>query len=271
MRKTLKLLRLVLLSLPRVIFEYFQWILPYSRHPEKAPIEKRYAKARSLVVFILRNMHFDLRAEEEGILNVDKPCLFVANHVSAIDPLTLIALSKRPVSFIAKKEAKKIIVVGRFIRAIDGLFLDRSDAFQAVKLFRQAKANMEQENLSYAIFPEGTRTKEPYSGKLLPFHAGSLKIAYMAKAPIVTYAQFGSFHVLDKKPGPWHIVSILGLKRREYDDYNAVKSVDLINTLQEEIQVGAQKLIDADNAYYDSKENKKRPHKWWKDALKKGD
>ena len=91
----------------------------------------------------------------------------------------------------------------------------------------------------------------------------------MAKAPIVTYAQFGSFHVLDKKPGPWHIVSFLGLKTREYEDYNALKSVDLIDELQEEIEEGAKKLIDADNAFYGSKENKKRPHKWWKDVLRK--
>ena len=267
MRKFLKAFRLVFLSLPRVIFDFFTWIIPYSNHPERYPIEKRYDKARRLVIFLLRNMHFDLSLTGKEFFHVGEPTLFVANHVAALDPLALIAISKQPVSFISKKENEKTFVVGRFIKAIDGLFLDREDAFQAVRLFREAKANMERERISYCIYPEGTRIQDRYSRTTLPFHPGSLKIAYMAQSPIVLFVQFGSFHVLDKKPGSWHPLIMKGLYRLEYADYSSEKSVALTKKLRDDINAALPAIVDQDDEYYALKKGKKKPEKWWRALL----
>ena len=121
MRKFLKYARIGIIAIWRVIWDYFTWILPYSRHPERYPMEQRYAKARSLVIYILRKMKFDLSIYDKDVLGTDVPCLYIGDHVSALDPLALIALSRRPISFIAKKEVEKTIAVGRFIKAIDGV------------------------------------------------------------------------------------------------------------------------------------------------------
>lgn len=267
MRKIGKILRLGLICIWRVLWEYFTWMIPYSRHPERYPIEKRYAKARSLVIFILKHMRFEIHSENVELLKTEKPVLFVANHVAAVDPLVLIALSSRPVSFIAKQEVEGYPAVGRFIRAIDGLFLDRKDPFQAVRLFKVAKANMEKEGLSYCIFPEGTRIQDRYSGSTLPFHPGSLKIAFMTQSPIVTYAQFGSFHVLDKKGGRSHPVSLRLLSRHEYEEFASLKTTGLAPMLREEITEQLPSLVQRDVEYYGEGKNKKRPSKWWKPLL----
>lgn len=267
MRKFLKILRIGFICLPRTLWEYFTWILPYSRHPEKYPLEKRYAKARSLIIFLLRHMRFDVKGENLELLSTDVPALFVANHVGAIDPLILIALSPRPVSFIAKKEAERMFAVGRFIKAINGLFLDREDPFQAVKLFRTAKENMEKYHLSYCIFPEGTRIDDRYSGKTRAFHPGSFKIAFMSKSPIISFAQFGSFHVLDQKKGKSHPVQLRVLSRYEYEDYSPLKTVGVAEKLQAQIAAELPSLIQYDVEYYGQGKNKLRASPWHKALL----
>ena len=258
----LKYARIGLICIWRVIFDYFAWILPYSRHPEKYPLEKRYRKARSLILYLLRHYRYELRLINPEILTTDKPVVYVANHLSALDPLMLIALSPRPVSFIAKKEAKKIPAAGRLITAIDGLFLDRDDPFQAVKLFRQAVKNMEETGISYGIFPEGTRNKDPYSARTLEFHPGALKLAYKAKCPIRLYAQFGSFHAMDNVAGRSHLWTIRGVKSIEYENYQDVKSVLLATHLRSQIEEYLPSLVQEDKKYYDTKQQKHRPSKW---------
>ena len=264
MRKLLKYIRIGLLCLPRVFFEYFQWILPCSRHPERKSVEYRYRKARSLVVFLLRHMHIDMAEVDIPSLESDRPCVYCANHLSALDPLVLIALSPRPVSFIAKMEAKKIPIAGRFITAIDGLFLDRDDAFQAVRVFKTAKVKMLQNGYSYCIFPEGTRNKNPYDGKVLPFHPGSLKLAYMAKSPIILFAHFGVFHTFDTSKGKGRLLQVQKLKELEYPSFQEIKTVELADLLQEEIANVIPTLVEKDRAYFDAKKNKDKPVKWWK-------
>ena len=50
---------------------------------------------------------------------------------------------------------------------------------------------------SFAIYPEGTRSK---SGKLLPWHAGSLKIAQKANVPIVVGTVEGTERIAHNVP-----------------------------------------------------------------------
>ena len=50
---------------------------------------------------------------------------------------------------------------------------------------------------SFAIYPEGTRSK---SGELLPWHAGSLKIAQKANVPIVVATIEGTERIAHNVP-----------------------------------------------------------------------
>lgn len=259
--KLAKWCHLVFRCIPRIVFEYFRWILPYSRHPERYPIELRYARARKLVLRIVKACRF--APHLEGHIVAEGPRLYVCNHVSAIDPLLLIALSEKPVSFIVKVEARRIPVVGRLIRAIDGLFLDRNDPFQAVKLFRIATKNMLDENLSYAIYPEGTRNKTPYTGKPYPLHPGSFKIAKMAKCPITAFAIFGSFHFYDATRGRNFP---LYLKALYHMDYEGVAKTDTTALARLTEKWFADALVDfarEDRRYFAEGRNRAKAPKWW--------
>lgn len=114
----------------------------------------------------------------------DEPFLLVCNHLSIIDPLAMMTVFRRnKVAFISKKENKKIPVISRCMIPCGCLFLDRDDSRSAVYTIRDAAAFIADGIGSMAICPEGTRnrTEQP----VLPFHAGSFKIATKAGCPLV--------------------------------------------------------------------------------------
>lgn len=263
MRKAWRYFSIFIRAIWRVVFDYFAWILPYSRHPERYPLAQRYAKGRALVRFILKKMKFNFEIDGLEQLIPQEPCLFIANHVGAVDPLIHIAISPRPVSFVAKIEATKIPIVGRFIRAIDGVFLDRDDPFQAVRVFREAVNLMRADGVSFVIFPEGTRQKQPYSAKANEFHPGSFKIASMAKCPIYLYAQFGSFHAFGNQKGRNHLVQIRFLRRFEASEVAELRSVILSSQSLMLIDEAYPRLVQADRNYEASGKTKEKAPKWW--------
>ena len=73
------------------------------------------------------------------------------------------------------------------------LTLDRENAREAIKSIREGADNIK-EGYSMAIFPEGTRSKD---GKLREFKKGSLKLATMAKAPIVPVSISGAYRAYE--------------------------------------------------------------------------
>ena len=119
-----------------------------------------------------------------GLENIprDRAVLFVGNHRSLLDVVLAGKLIPFPVGFIAKMELQKVPLLNLQMRDINCLFIDRKDDRQALKVVLKA-IEMVKGGQSMFVFPEGTRSKE--EGVLLPFHAGSFKIATKAKAPIV--------------------------------------------------------------------------------------
>ena len=144
--------------------------------------------------FIYRTLRWVL-----GILNIrytvtgldklptDRPFLWVCNHRGAFDPLvTLAALKNWSIAFIAKPGVFKIPVIGAIMRRICFLPINRESARAAVTTIKQAASLIsEKPGISVGIYPEGTRSK---SGVLLPFHAGSFKIAALADCPVAVAA-----------------------------------------------------------------------------------
>ena len=97
-----KFLRLVLLCGPRILWDYFAWMLRYSRHPERYPFEVRYAAARKLIVKTIKRFRLNMQVEGLEYLNSQKgPFVLVANHQSMMDVLVLVAISERPLTFIS--------------------------------------------------------------------------------------------------------------------------------------------------------------------------
>ena len=113
------------------------------------------------------------------------PFLLVCNHRSAFDPLCAIAVMVQSPIFVAKPSVFRIPLIGTIMRRLGFMPIDRENARNAVSTIKQAAALIREEGLCVGIYPEGTRSK---TGELLPFHAGSFKIAAMADCPVVVAA-----------------------------------------------------------------------------------
>lgn len=202
--RLLKWIAILLRCGPRIVFDYFRYMLRYSRHPERYPIQKRWDALRGTALYVLKSFPMTYRIQHfERFFEFEDPTLLVSNHQSMLDILQLIGLSKRPLIFVGKESVATTPFLGRCFKLIDGYCLDRHDAKQAVRLFSKLSKQMKQEKRSAVIFPEGTRYKGEDKSKTLDFKGGSFKLAQWAKCGVLPYAEYGtfaplSFHVKEK-------------------------------------------------------------------------
>ncbi len=196
----LKYLRLICTVGIRILWDFAFYISRYARHPEKYPLEKRYAKIHQIAKYIIKGFRPDFqfkgleelrKLEESG-----RPFLLVSNHESDMDPILMLALSEKPISFVAKKETLKFPFIGKAIKSIDGFFMDRNDMRQSLRVMIDLGKRFEKGDLSYVIYPEGTRNKELDKSLLLPYKPGAVKSAKKAGVKILPICIYGNFRIL---------------------------------------------------------------------------
>ncbi len=113
----------------------------------------------------------------------DQAFLLVCNHRTAYDPIVTIAsLTKWDLCFVGKPEVFKIPVVGAAMKRVGFFPIDRDNPRNAVTAIKHAAELIGQQGRSVGIYPEGTRCR---TEEMLPFHAGSFKIAKLANCPVV--------------------------------------------------------------------------------------
>ncbi len=136
------------------------------------------------------------KVEVTGRENIPKEggVCFVSNHGGYFDIVLLLAYSCRRVGFVAKRELAFVPFLNMWIYMTGGLFIDRSSISKASRTIAKGVKKIKAGTCLF-IFPEGSRSK---GQGLLPFHAGSLKLATMAEAPIVPVAITGSYDVWEK-------------------------------------------------------------------------
>lgn len=245
-----KYLRLLIICGPRIIWSYFAFLVKYSRHPEKYPLEVRYRRFRALAVFVCRHWHIDFQVQNIELLNAQKHAsLIISNHLSDFDPIALVACSERPITFVAKKEISHYPFIARCLRSIDGVFIDRNDLRQEVRALQKVQDLLSKNYISFAIFPEGTRNKNP----LMPvqeFKAGALRSAFKGKVPILEMSLYGTFRPFKKslhlKKYP---VFLSFLKEYSIDDIAKTNTGDLAIHLRDEIQKSVDDLRLLDQKY----------------------
>ena len=135
--------------------------------------------------FLLVLRLFFRRLEIQGAKNVpdEGPVMFVVNHPNAlVDPLFLLCLSSRRVSFVAKASLFHIPILGFLVRGFDSIPVYRrqegGDPEKTRITFERARALLRRGN-AVAIFPEGMTHSDP---KLKPLKTGAARIALGAMA-----------------------------------------------------------------------------------------
>lgn len=120
--------------------------------------------------------------------------LLVCNHCSNADPIMLLsAFRGRQVAFIAKKEVKKMFVVGPVLHKLLGQFIDRENDREALKTILRCVKLLKEDKASIGVFPEGYIL--PHR-KLHHFRPGVFKIAQKAQVPVVVCTLKGTREVI---------------------------------------------------------------------------
>jgi putative phosphoserine phosphatase/1-acylglycerol-3-phosphate O-acyltransferase len=110
-----------------------------------------------------------------------RPCVFVFNHQSKIDPILLMKLLRGGFTGVAKKEAANVPGFGQFFRLAGVAFIDRADTGTAREAMQPAVEKL-RAGTSLVIAPEGTRSPTPRLGA---FKKGAFHLAMQAEVPMV--------------------------------------------------------------------------------------
>ena len=128
----------------------------------------------------------------------DQKVLFISNHRSNFDPIVLwYVFNDWKLGLVSKASNFGIPIVGRMVRRICFLSIDRENPRNAIVTINKAAEFIRSGQASMGIYPEGTRSKECV---LLPFHNGVFKIAQKAECPIVVISTVGTEKVHKQFP-----------------------------------------------------------------------
>jgi 1-acyl-sn-glycerol-3-phosphate acyltransferase len=145
------------------------------RHFPKASRLEKSAHIKLWATRFLSIVGVDL--EISGTPVQSGPMLVVANHISWLDILAMLAM--QPVHFVSKAEVKSWPVVGWLATNVGTLYIERSSRKDALRMV-QAVAQDLQAGHIVCVFPEGTTTD---GTTLLPFHANLIQAALEASSP----------------------------------------------------------------------------------------
>ena len=260
-----KYLRIVWnVGIPLLFWHLFH-INGYAKHPEKTPSEKRYAYIRKVSTHLIRRLRLEPRWNNPDLIShLDEPCLVVMNHQSMVDILFLIAMSEKPISFIGKKELEHAPFLGNDFRALDGLFLDRSDPRQAIGVIKEMTRRLTEGHSSQVIYPEGTRNHEPFTKDIGEFHGGSLKPAYRAKCGILQITAFGTFRGLGAGYNDRSALIQFDFVYHPYESFASMSTQELAKKLQDYAGEKVREFRAIDIDFHEKKLHKKKGSKWWK-------
>ncbi len=253
---------------PRVVIKFgprLLWTFPKIAHNAKKATEKslksRYDLLRSLTLYLDRDMRLDVYTEGyeklDMLENSGESLYIVSNHISDYDPIMTLRFFKRPLSFVAKEETKNYPFVGKAIASIDGLFLPRKDLRASLTLMKELEKRLTEKTSNYAIYPEGTRNKDPINTSVAPFHPGSFKSAMRAKTIIVPMAIYGTFRVLDPGANGRRIpIEAAFLSPIYPKDYEGKTTEEIANLVHDEIDKKVTEFKKLDEEFYEKKLNK---------------
>ena len=148
-----------------------------------------------LLVFYARA---DVSISGTELIPKDTRYLMVSNHRSLADPVVMVnKMPKEEITFVSKPGNLKIPIIGKVMHKCGCLPLDRENNRESLKTVKAATEYINKDYCSVVIYPEGTRSKQE---GMLPFHAGSFKIAQRADVPVVVVALRNTDKVIHNFP-----------------------------------------------------------------------
>lgn len=122
-------------------------------------------------------------------------CIFLANHVSNLDPPVLFPELPGMAAAMLKKELMRIPLLGPAMAMGGFVPVERGHRRESAKASVAKAAEVLRRGIHMLIFPEGTRAKD---GRLQPFKRGPFYLAMETGAPIVPIVITGTETMMRK-------------------------------------------------------------------------
>jgi 1-acyl-sn-glycerol-3-phosphate acyltransferase len=138
-----------------------------------------------------------IRTEIVGLENIPagRPCIFMCNHVSNLDPPVVLPLLPGRSSVLLKKELMNIPILGRAMKMGQFVPVERGGRRDSAQASVVAAGEALQAGLNILVYPEGTRSRD---GRLSAFKKGPFYLAMETQAPIVPIALSGTQNMMHK-------------------------------------------------------------------------
>jgi 1-acyl-sn-glycerol-3-phosphate acyltransferase len=187
--------------------------------------------ARS-ILFLTR-----VKVSVKGLEHIDPrvPYLYMANHQSMFDILSLLAYLPVQFRWLAKKELFHIPVFGYSMARAGYISIDRSDRRSAHKSLLEAARKIAG-GVSVVIFPEGSRSTD---GRIRPFKAGGFHLAIRSGRPIVPVVISGAREVMPKgrlriRPGHIRVSVNPPIDTTSYKDKAKKELMERVHSIMEQ-------------------------------------
>jgi len=151
-----------------------------------------------------------IRVQIEGreLVPSGQACIFMANHVSNLDPPALISHLPGYTAAFAKRAVFKIPVFGYCLKLGEFIPVDRTGSVTGAQESVAAAQRLLDSGKHITTFVEGTRSRD---GRMLPFKKGPFYLAMQTGAPCIPISIYGTETMMAKgslriKPGTAHIV-----------------------------------------------------------------
>jgi 1-acyl-sn-glycerol-3-phosphate acyltransferase len=142
-----------------------------------------------------------------GQIPAGRSCIFMANHLSNLDPPILLSLLPFRSAFFLKRSLLKIPLLGYGMRLGNFIPVDRDGRVEAARASIAYAERVLALGVNVCTFPEGTRSR---TGKMLPFKKGPFYLAMQSGAPVIPVSIWGTETMMTKgtlriTPGTAHI------------------------------------------------------------------
>jgi len=151
-----------------------------------------------------------IRVETTGLERVPAhtACIFMANHVSNLDPPALFPRIPGRTSAFLKRSLMKIPVLGYGMKLGEFVPVDRDGRVESAQESVGTARRVLEKGFHITTFIEGTRSP---NGRMLPFKKGPFYLAMETGAPCVPVSIWGTETMMGKgslriRPGTAHIV-----------------------------------------------------------------
>lgn len=237
----------------RIIFKVIRYGIPFVfyvlfTYPFRNKISriKRFRKLQ----YYLKNLHKDLDVElhVSGLENLpnEQSFLIAPNHQSMLDGSVMFEILDDPIAFISKGEVTKVPVAKHILATMGSIFMNRDNLKEELRVMRQVRQSMLDENVKWVIYPEGTRTRDP-NFKLNEFKAGTFKFPMQINKKIVPCAVFGSTRLINAKCHfKKYPIYVHFFKPFTKEDYKHMTTQDVANKCREMIQAKVDEFIQMD-------------------------